>query len=95
MLKFIKNWFKKKITLILAPNYGSRSLHLSLSYPFATFLVLLIVSIFTTGIYFTNLYIGYIQAVDANKKLVEEKTYYSSQVEEALDMLHNVQNIDQ
>lgn len=94
MIKKIKNWFNKKLTLIFAPSRGSRSFHVSLSYPFTTFLVFLIISIFTAGAYFSNIYLGYIQAIEANRKLVDEKRHYSQKVEETLNMLHKVQEIE-
>ncbi len=94
MLKSFKIWFSKKITIIFAPSHGSRSFHIQLSYPFTTFLLLLIVSIFTVGGYFSKVYISYIHAIEANKKLVEEKNLYSTKVEETLNMLQKVKNIE-
>ncbi|MBN2408013.1 MAG: M23 family metallopeptidase [Elusimicrobia bacterium] len=94
MFKRIKNWFDKKLTLILAPSRGSRSWHISMSYPFATFLSVVFFSVFVAGAYISDLYISYFEAVNTNRKLVLEKNLYSKKVEETLDMLQKVKNIE-
>jgi murein DD-endopeptidase MepM/ murein hydrolase activator NlpD len=94
MIKHIKNWFSNKITLIFAPNHGSRSLHISMSYPFFTLLIFSLIGLVTAGVYISRVYIGYYQAIETNKKLIAENRYYSGQVDQALNMLHKVQNIE-
>ncbi|MFW6134288.1 MAG: M23 family metallopeptidase [Elusimicrobiota bacterium] len=94
MFSKIKSWYKKKLTLIIAPNRGSRSTHITMSYPFMAFLLILMLFIFAAGSYFSNVYISYIQAMTANRKLVKEKTMYSKKVEEVLDMVNNLRKVE-
>jgi len=94
MIKRIKAWFSKKITLIIAPSRGSRSLHIHLSYPFVTFLSLLIILIFTGGAYITEIYFSYVNAIQSNQRLVREKDMYSKKVEETLDLLQDIRKVE-
>jgi murein DD-endopeptidase MepM/ murein hydrolase activator NlpD len=94
IFKKFQNWWVKRITLIIAPSRGSRSFHISVSYPFTAFLSLVALFIFTTGLYFSDIYMGYIKAVKTNRQLIEEKNFYSKKVEEALDILQNVKKIE-
>ncbi len=94
MFKYFIIWFNKKLTIILAPSHGGRSFHLRMSYPFITFLAVVFLSIITVGGHFSKIYFGYLQALDANKTLIEEKNEYSVKVEETLNMLQKVKNIE-
>jgi murein DD-endopeptidase MepM/ murein hydrolase activator NlpD len=94
MLNLIRHWYTQKLTLMIAPGKGSRSFQFSISYPFATFLFLFGLGIFGSGLYFSKIYLGYLQAVETNKKLVHEKTIYAQQLDETLDILQNVKGIE-
>ncbi len=90
MIKMIRKWAGRKLTLIVAPGRASRSLHIQFSYPFALFLMLFLVSILVTGIYFTDVYLNYRNAVSANRELVQKNDEYAQKVEEVLDVLQDI-----
>jgi murein DD-endopeptidase MepM/ murein hydrolase activator NlpD len=88
------NWFKKKITLIIAPDKGSRAMHISISHSFLSFALVLLLAIFVTGGYFSKIYIGYRQAITENKKLMSEKHKYAERVDEILNVLQQVKKVE-
>ncbi len=94
MKRLLRRWFLGKMTIIIAPGKGSRASHLHLSYPFLSFLSLLLIGVLIAGIYFADTYIGYSKAIRTNRALVQERDYYSQQVEETLDMLEKVKDIE-
>jgi hypothetical protein len=94
MLKQVKKWFNKRITLIFAPGEGSRSFQVRVSYPFITFLILTTIGIFVAGAYMSDIYANYLYAVKKNKKLVTQNSDYSQQIETSLDMISNVKKIE-
>lgn len=94
MIQKIKNWFKKKLTIIFAPGKGSQTYHISLSYPFILSIVLILISIFSAGLYISNLYLSYLHAKDVNQKLVRQKEKYSQKVENTLDMTEKLKEME-
>jgi len=94
MKRKFKEWYSSKITIILAPGKGSRSYHLQLSYPFTLFLTLLTVGIISSGYYFSDVFISHANLQKTNRQLVAERERFSRQIEESLEMVHQVREVE-
>ncbi len=94
MIQKIKNWFQQRLTIILAPGKGSRSYHGSFSYPFILAVTLILISIFSAGLYISNIYLSYLHATNVNQELVRQKEDYARTVEETLDMTQKLREME-
>ncbi|NLB34280.1 MAG: M23 family metallopeptidase [Elusimicrobia bacterium] len=90
----IKEWYSSKITLILAPGKASRSFHLQISYPFASFLLILTLGIISSAFYFSDVFISYANLQKSNRQLVAEREHFSKKVEESLEMVQKVREVE-
>ncbi len=94
MIKKIKCWYNKKLTLIFAPERGGRSFHFTLSYPFIFFISLFLAGLLASGIYIAGIYVNYHETASSHRELLERKSDYARKTEDALDLLSNIRNLE-